>query len=215
MYKEGGANDGFMSSEITVQDVQGQKTVISRGDQHIFVGKHELEHLTQRLKARQTELYVEQQRVDRVRVLLADDSPVLRAGMRAALEETGKFSIVAEAGTVTQAFEFIEQTAPDMVIASLCLPDASGVVIGQKYAKQNLQPSIILLGFADVDVCLVQAWDAGAHGFINKQMDVRQIVQILEMVSSGQHIWSTIQLQRIQQWKKKIGTLLIGAKNDK
>lgn len=179
--------------------------MISCGNQHIYVVNHELEQLIQELQARQTELHRQQQQVAKVQVLLVDDSPALRAGMRLLLEETGKFCIAAETGTVTEALELIEITTPDIVIASFSLPDAKRIVSSQKNAEQGSHISVIFLGPADIDIYLVEAWKAEAIGFISKQMDRKQLVQTIEMASSGQPIWSEAQLKRIEKWQKNFG----------
>jgi DNA-binding NarL/FixJ family response regulator len=106
-----------------------------------------------------------------LRVLLADDHSIVRQGLRSILEPDGRFEVVGEAGSGTEALELAKQTRPDVVLLDLKLPDMSGVEVCQRLLNENPE-TVVLILTAFLDRNLVDAsLKAGAKGYLLKDAD--------------------------------------------
>jgi two-component system response regulator DevR len=123
-----------------------------------------------------------------LRVLMVDDSEVVRMGLRALLGAERSLSIVAEAHNVASAIEAATRHQPDVVLLDIRLPDGTGF----DACRQILQRSpatrvLVLTSVADEDV-VDDAIRAGAHGYLLKEVHGRALVQAIHDVAEGKSI---------------------------
>jgi DNA-binding NarL/FixJ family response regulator len=117
-------------------------------------------------------------RVSRVSttVVLVDDHELIRQGLRRAFERTGDFTVVGEAGSVTQALEVIGSTTPDVVIFDVRLPDGSGLDAARKVRESNPTMGIVVLTMYAGDDQLFGALEAGASAFVPKDAPAEDVI---------------------------------------
>ena len=120
-----------------------------------------------------------------IRVMVIDDHPVFRKGVRALLEGTADITVVGEAGTGTEAIALISSLTPDVVIMDLMLPDMSGLEATETIHAQSPQTKVLVLtSHAEADA-LVPALKAGATGYVLKSETRVELVNAIRTVTQG------------------------------
>ncbi len=126
----------------------------------------------------------------RVSILLADDHPLLRKGLRETIEEENGYAVVAEAGDGEQALCFIERHHPSIAVLDVDMPKMSGLDVAAAVQKKNLGTAVIILTMYDKETFFNKAMDLGVLGYLLKDDAVSEIVEALEMVSEGKHYFT-------------------------
>lgn len=120
-----------------------------------------------------------------MRVLLVDDHPVVRAGLRAVLEASG-IDVVAEAASGEEALELTEQLRPEVVLCDLRLGEGiNGVEVTAALNAQAGGPAVVILTTYDRDSELLGAIDAGALGYVLKDEPPEQILRAIHAAACG------------------------------
>jgi two-component system response regulator DevR len=120
-----------------------------------------------------------------LRVMVVDDHAVVRTGVRSLLESDPNISVVAEAGTVTEAVAPPAATAPDVILMDIRLADGSGIqAIREIRANKPETRVLVLTSFVDDDA-LFSAIMAGASGFILKRVAEGDLVDSVRLVGEG------------------------------
>ena len=121
-----------------------------------------------------------------IKVLLADDHSIVRAGLRRIVEESGEMNVVAEAADGREAIQLVEKAAPDIAVIDISMPGMDGLeVIGQ---LQTLHPKlpILVLTMHEEGQYVVRAIQAGAMGYLTKQSAPEQLVKAINKIYNGQ-----------------------------
>ena len=120
-----------------------------------------------------------------VRVLLVDDHNVVRAGLRALLESTGRIDVVGEASSGEEAVSKARSLEPDIVLMDLAMPGMDGVHATRHITEMGLDTRILILTIHDEDEFLVPALNAGAAGFLNKSVADTDLMGAIEAIVRG------------------------------
>lgn len=123
-----------------------------------------------------------------IRVLLIDDSPIIRLGLRSALEDYPDIQIVGEAGTATDGLLAAGRHMPDVVLLDLHLPDKSGLIACRELKKIRAQTHVLILTSSTNERNLQEAMHAGAQGYLLKDNDGATLASALRNVSGGQSV---------------------------
>jgi DNA-binding NarL/FixJ family response regulator len=121
-----------------------------------------------------------------VRILIADDHSVVRAGLRALLERQGHFRVVAEAGTGEEAVAKAQEHHPDVAVLDIRMPGLSGIEACRRIVESVEGCRVIMLTSYAEDELLFAAVQAGASGYILKRIGDNELVQAVERVSRGE-----------------------------
>lgn len=121
-----------------------------------------------------------------VRILIADDHAVVRAGLRALLERQGHFRVVAEASTGEEAIEQARSHHPDVAVLDIRMPGLSGIEACRKIVETVDNCRVIMLTSYAEDELLMAAIQAGASGYVLKRIGDNELVQAVERVSRGE-----------------------------
>ena len=125
-----------------------------------------------------------------VRVLIVDDHPVVRSGLRALLQSTPGFDVVGEAGDGRQAVSIAADTQPDVIVMDLYLPEMDGVAATKEIMRHQPAPAILMLTMADDDASLVDALQAGARGYILKGSQPSELLHAIQTVLEGEAVFT-------------------------
>jgi two-component system, NarL family, response regulator LiaR len=122
-----------------------------------------------------------------IRVLLIDDHPVVRAGLRTCLETESDLEVVGEADAGTPAISLARKLRPDVVVTDLLLPDVDGVAVTQNIRAELPDTQVIILSsVGEEDASVVRAVRAGAIGYVLKNADIDLLVQTIRSAAEGQ-----------------------------
>jgi DNA-binding NarL/FixJ family response regulator len=120
-----------------------------------------------------------------IRVILADDHTVVRAGIRKILESAADIKVVAEAENGEQAMEVIAATRPDVAVLDVRMPKASGIDV-TKWIRENApSTAVLVLSAYDDDPYVLAVLQAGANGYILKNADAEDIIRGVRSVHEG------------------------------
>lgn len=120
-----------------------------------------------------------------VRVLLVDDHNVMRAGLKALLESTGRIDVVGEASSGKEAVDKARMLEPDIIIMDLAMPGMGGVEATRRITALGLDTKVLVLTIHDEDEFLVPVLNAGAAGFLNKSLAYTDLMGAIEAVMRG------------------------------
>jgi DNA-binding NarL/FixJ family response regulator len=137
-----------------------------------------------------------------VRVLLADDHPLLRLGLRVLLDRQPDIAVVAEAENGEEALEKILALQPDVAVLDCRLPGLSGPAVAQEIQRWGLPVRVLALSAYDCDRYLAETWEAGARGYLLKEEPLEHIASAIQQVARGESLWTASQIQRIQRYRE-------------
>jgi DNA-binding NarL/FixJ family response regulator len=132
------------------------------------------------------------------RVLLVEDHPMFRRGLRRMLEETGRYAIVGEATNGHEAIHLVDVHHPELVIMDVQLPGVTGLKIARVLRKQQPHTKIVFLSMHVDDERLFDAIRVGATAFLTKDIDGDTLIDALRRVLAGENLINTLILSRPQ-----------------
>jgi DNA-binding NarL/FixJ family response regulator len=117
----------------------------------------------------------------RIRVLIVDDQPLMRAGFKSVLEASREIEVVGEAGTGEQALEHARRLDPDVVLMDVRMPGMDGIEATRLMPRQK----VLILTTFGLDEYIVDALRAGASGFLLKDAPVDELLAAVRAVAAG------------------------------
>jgi DNA-binding NarL/FixJ family response regulator len=134
-----------------------------------------------------------------IKVCLVDDQTLVRAGIRSLLELSDSVEVVAEAVDGEEAIRIIPEAKPDVVLLDLRMPGKSGLdVLNTLGARKLLPPTIILTTFDD-DQAVLAGIQAGARGYLLKDVTLEQLVSAIKTVAGGASLVKPAITERLLQ----------------
>lgn len=132
-----------------------------------------------------------------IRVLLADDHAVVRAGIRQFLEQASDIEVVAEADDGEVAKSLIEQHCPDVAVLDIQMPKASGIEITRWIRAHKRSIGVLILTAFDDDPYVLAVLQAGANGYVLKTASPKEIIRAVRDVYAGRSALDTTILQKV------------------
>jgi DNA-binding NarL/FixJ family response regulator len=132
-----------------------------------------------------------------VRVLLADDQPLLRTGFRMVLGGEEDLDIVGEAGDGAEAVDLARRLLPDVVLMDIRMPRMDGVAATKAIVDARLPVRVLILTTFDLDEYVVGALRAGASGFLAKDVPAEDLVTAIRTVAAGEAVVAPRILKRL------------------
>ncbi len=125
---------------------------------------------------------------DRLRVVLADDHDVVRAGLKALIESEGDIAVVGEAATVAGAIAAVADHRPDLAVLDVQMPDGSGVEACREIRSRYKKTQVLMLtAFAD-EQAFVAAVMAGAAGYLLKRIKGAELLDSVRRAAAGESL---------------------------
>lgn len=121
-----------------------------------------------------------------LRVVIADDQPMMRAGFKAVLEATGDIEVVAEASAGEEAVRAAGEHAPDVVLMDIRMPGMDGIEATRRLPRQR----VLILTTFGLDQYIIEALRAGASGFLLKDAPTKEVVAAVRAVAAGDAVLS-------------------------
>uniref|UniRef100_A0A7C4PPB9 Response regulator transcription factor n=1 Tax=Anaerolinea thermolimosa TaxID=229919 RepID=A0A7C4PPB9_9CHLR len=132
-----------------------------------------------------------------IRILLADDHVVVRAGIRQFLDLNSDLQVVAEASNGQEACEQLKQTTPDVAVLDIQMPIMSGIEVTRWIRSNRMPVGILVLTAYDDDPYVQAVLRAGANGYILKTADPQEIIQAIRDVFHGKSVLDAALAQRL------------------
>ena len=146
-----------------------------------------------------------------IRVLLIDDSPIIRLGLRSALEDCPDITIVGEAGTAAAGLEALTRLKPDAVLLDLHLPDKSGLLVCREIVKMRPGLPVLILTSSNSERHMRDAIAAGAKGYLLKENDSVALATALRTVMRGDSVLDPAMAgQMLHDWNDSAGEQPVG-----
>ena len=120
-----------------------------------------------------------------IRVILADDQPLIRTGLRVLINDAPDIEVVGEAGTGAEAVRLAAAHAPDVAVMDIRMPEMDGIEATRRITESSPSPRVVMLTTFDDDEYVYSALRAGASGFLVKDMALDSILDAVRVVASG------------------------------
>lgn len=124
---------------------------------------------------------------DEIKILMAEDHPVYRDGLRQFISADPAMRIVAETGNGSEAWRLVRELVPDVAILDLDMPGMSGLDIARARRRESLTFEIVFLTMYREEDMFNEAIELGAKGYVLKESAATDILQGIRTVAAGQH----------------------------
>lgn len=125
-----------------------------------------------------------------IRILLVDDHKLIRVGLRNVLEGNADMEIVGEAGNGEEALRLAREMKPDVVVLDINMPEMNGVEATRKLARLDSAPRILIVSVHKQDPIPTRLLEAGASGYLTKDLAADEIVAAVRQVNAGRRYLS-------------------------
>jgi DNA-binding NarL/FixJ family response regulator len=132
-----------------------------------------------------------------IRILIADDQALVRAGFRAILETQADLEVVGEAADGADAVHLAQQLRPDVVLMDIRMPGLDGIEATRRLLREPDAPRVLMLTTFDLDEYLYEAMKAGAGGFLLKDAPRDQLIDAVRTVAAGDALLAPALLRRL------------------
>ena len=120
-----------------------------------------------------------------IKVLIADNHPIVRLGIRNVLESAKDFEVVEDVATTTELFEKLKNASTDVIILELDIPEINGIATLRKIKQEYPDIKVLIYSGQSEDVYALSTIRAGAFGYLSKTADINYIVDAVNKVSEG------------------------------
>lgn len=118
-------------------------------------------------------------------IVIADDHPLIRAGMASLLQSTGSFALLGQASDGEQAAELYQRLRPEVLLMDMSMPGCDGIEATQRIRRQHPQARIIILSAHEGDEVVHRAMRAGASGYLLKSAPFAELLDCIACVLAG------------------------------
>jgi DNA-binding NarL/FixJ family response regulator len=125
-----------------------------------------------------------------IKVLVADDDPMVRRHLRTILASASEIEVVAEAGDGAEAVEAVLRTAPDVVLMDIRMPGVDGITATAEITRLSTSPAVVALTTFDSDTHVLRALEAGASGFLVKSTPPEDLIDLVKVAAQGHTVLS-------------------------
>jgi two-component system, NarL family, response regulator NreC len=125
-----------------------------------------------------------------VRIIIADDHPFMRTGLRHVLEEHPEFRIVGEAADGHEAVSIVEKENPDVAILDVAMPNLNGIEAARQICDSAPGVAVIVLSMHSDEAYILRALKAGARAYLLKQSAEADLIAAVKAVSQGKSFFS-------------------------
>lgn len=146
---------------------------------------------------------------EQVKIIIADDHPIFRSGLRQIIDGERKFNVSAEASDGEAALNLIENEKPHIAVLDVNMPKMTGFLVAKELRRREIDCEIVFLTMHSEEAMFNKAMDLGAKGYILKDSAAVDIINCLQAVANGQNYTSpaitTYLFKRATRSAKKSG----------
>lgn len=120
-----------------------------------------------------------------IKILIADNHPIVRMGVKQVLESVSDIQVIADASTTTELFKKLELFSPDVILLEMDIPEINGIATLRKIKKEYPNIRVLIYSGQSEDVYALSTIRAGAFGYLSKTSDIDYIISAIRKVSEG------------------------------
>ena len=120
-----------------------------------------------------------------IKVLIADNHPIVRMGIKQVLSSVPEFDVIADVATTSELFSLLEKTSPDVVMLEMDIPEINGIATLRKIKQEYPDVKVLIYSGQSEDVYALSTIRAGAFGYLSKTADIDYIISAVRKVSEG------------------------------
>jgi len=128
--------------------------------------------------------------MNKINIVLADDHVLVRNGIKAMLESDTEIKVVGEAGNGAEALETAKALKPDILVLDIRMPEMTGLEAAAKLEEYAPLTRAVILSMHDSEEYVIQALDAGAYGYMLKDIDKNEFIRALKQIYKGNKYFS-------------------------
>jgi len=129
--------------------------------------------------------------METIRLVLADDHPLIREGFKSLLAKDALFQVVGEASNGKELAEEIEKSIPDIVLTDITMPFLSGIEVMELMRKKHREIKFIILTMHEESEYVTRSVGAGASGYLLKSVDISELAKAIKIVNEGGKYFSS------------------------
>ncbi len=120
-----------------------------------------------------------------INVLIADNHPIIRMGVKHVLEGASGIQVIADVATTSELLEALEKITPDVVMLEMDIPEINGIATLRKLKKEHPEIKVLIYSGQSEDVYALSTIRAGAYGYLSKASDIDYLISAVRKVSEG------------------------------
>jgi len=138
--------------------------------------------------------------MDKISILIADDHTLVREGTRERLEREEDFEVIGEAADGEEAVRLVNQLQPDLAIVDIAMPNMNGIEAAKRIKKTQPGTAVLVLSAYDDDQYIYAVLEAGADGYLLKNVHGHQLVDAIRDVCAGEVVLDPHVARKVVQW---------------
>lgn len=150
---------------------------------------------------------------EKVKLLLADAHSLFRVGLKNLLNGDGRFVSAGEASSGPEVMDLIEKNRPDIVLLDIGLPGLDGIACTRQIKKAHPEITVLVLSTYEDELHALEAFEAGANGYLSKRLSPQNIVRALETVHQECYLIPAHLMTRLRAGDRKVEWARLGETN--
>ncbi|MDP2210194.1 MAG: DNA-binding response regulator [Candidatus Aquicultor primus] len=140
-----------------------------------------------------------------IRILLAEDHVLVRESLREYLEKDPDLEVVGEAGDGEQMVALAEELQPDIIVADVSMPKVNGIEATKRIKEKNINIPILILTAYDADQYIFSLLEAGAAGYLLKDISGKELIDSIRRVSKGDSVLHPTVVHKVMERFRNTG----------
>lgn len=139
-----------------------------------------------------------------IAVLIVDDHPLLRQGLKTLLELEGEIRVVGQASNGPEALRLVDQLKPDVILLDINMPGMNGIEVAKIVREKHPAVAILVLTIHDNETYVKEMIRSGAKGYLLKDAEPREVIAAIKKVAAGESVYPTDLMERVMEHYHKL-----------